>query len=121
MGVVKSRFLLEHPIADSLAGSRRKEKNCRDSIAISVLNHFGQAAWRREMSNLVRYRAMESLCRQKAVFRPHESWRLLAEAEMWHHKAQEEMASHHSGRTEIAPDQLVDLANPEKEDLLLAS
>ena len=45
------------------------------------------------MNNLVRYRAMESLCRQSAVFRPLESWRLLAEAEMWHHKAQEAIAS----------------------------
>jgi hypothetical protein len=27
------------------------------------------------------------------VFRPLESWRLLAEAEMWHHKAQQEIAS----------------------------
>jgi hypothetical protein len=46
------------------------------------------------MNDLVRYRAMESLCRQSAVFRPLESWRLLAEAEMWHHKAQQEIASH---------------------------
>jgi hypothetical protein len=45
------------------------------------------------MSDLVRYRAMESLCRQSAVFRPLDSWRLLAEAEMWHHKAQE-IATH---------------------------
>jgi hypothetical protein len=45
------------------------------------------------MKDLVRYRAMESLCRQRAVFRPLESWRLLAEAEMWHHKAEEEMAT----------------------------
>ena len=45
------------------------------------------------MNNLVRYRAMESLCRQNAVFRPLDSWRLLAEAEMWHHKAQQEIAS----------------------------
>jgi hypothetical protein len=45
------------------------------------------------MNNLVRYRAMESLCRQSAVFHPLESWRLLAEAEMWNHKAQEEVAS----------------------------
>ncbi len=44
------------------------------------------------MEDLVRYRAMESLCRQSAVFRPLESWRLLAEAEMWHHKALEEIA-----------------------------
>jgi hypothetical protein len=46
------------------------------------------------MNDLVRYRAMESLCRQSAVFRPLESWRLLAEAEMWHHKAQEEISLH---------------------------
>jgi hypothetical protein len=39
------------------------------------------------MQDLVRYRAMESLCRQSAVFHPLDSWRLLAEAEMWHHKA----------------------------------
>jgi len=41
------------------------------------------------MKDLARYRAMESLCRQSAVFNPLESWRLLAEAEMWHHKALE--------------------------------
>ena len=45
------------------------------------------------MQDLVRYRAMESLCRQGAVFHPLESWRLLAQAEMWHHKAQDEMAA----------------------------
>jgi hypothetical protein len=45
------------------------------------------------MKDLVRYRAMESLCRQSAVFNPLESWRLLAEAEMWHHKAQDEITS----------------------------
>jgi hypothetical protein len=54
------------------------------------------------MKNLVRYRAMESLCRQSAVFHPLESWRLLAEAEMWHHKAEEEIASR-ALESEIAP------------------
>ena len=43
----------------------------------------------KDLRDLVRYRAMESLCRQSAVFHPLESWRLLAEAEMWHHKAEE--------------------------------
>jgi hypothetical protein len=55
------------------------------------------------MNDLVRYRAMESLCRQSAVFRPLESWRLLAEAEMWHHKAQEEIASHFMECNRIPP------------------
>ena len=78
------------------------------------------------MSNLVRYRAMESLCRQKAVFRPHESWQLLAEAEMWHHKAQEEMvremASHLRAHSEASPE-ASSSATPKQlgDNLLLAS
>jgi hypothetical protein len=55
------------------------------------------------MKDLVRYRAMESLCRQNAVFRPLESWQLLAEAEMWHHKALEEIASLSLERNATAP------------------
>jgi hypothetical protein len=46
------------------------------------------------MQDLARYRGMESLCRQVAAFRPLENWRLLAEAEMWHHRALQEIASH---------------------------
>jgi hypothetical protein len=76
------------------------------------------------MSELVRYRAMESLCRQKAVFRPQESWRLLAEAEMWHHKAQEELAQmtlRLRGRSSL--DAPIDPATAKQvvQDLLLAS
>jgi hypothetical protein len=63
---------------------------------------------------------MESLCRQKAVFRPHESWRLLAEAEMWHHKAQEEIASRLKGRVEVPSDPMVGRTAPEGDGLLLA-
>jgi hypothetical protein len=55
------------------------------------------------MQNLDRYRAMESLCRQRAVFRPLESWRLLAEAEMWHHKALEEISSRSRRRGDTPP------------------
>jgi hypothetical protein len=43
------------------------------------------------MKDAVYCRAMESLCRQSAAFRPLDSWRLLAEAEMWHHRALEEI------------------------------
>lgn len=39
------------------------------------------------MKKLLRYRAMESVCRQRATFCPEESWKWLAEAEMWNHKA----------------------------------
>jgi len=39
------------------------------------------------MDELLRCRAMESLCRQRATFYPEDSWKWLAEAEMWNHKA----------------------------------
>lgn len=55
------------------------------------------------MKDLVRYRAMESLCRQSAVFHPLESWRLLAEAEMWHHKAEAEIAAQPPERGGVPP------------------
>ena len=55
------------------------------------------------MKDLSRYRAMESLCRQSAVFNPHDSWRLLAQAEMWHHKAEDELAARSVQRDVAAP------------------
>jgi hypothetical protein len=65
------------------------------------------------MKDLIRYRALESLCRQSAVFHPHDSWRLLAQAEMWHHKALAEIESRGLegnsaalARTETVPDTL---------------
>jgi hypothetical protein len=39
------------------------------------------------MKELLQCRAMESVCRQRATFYPQESWKWLAEAEMWNHKA----------------------------------
>ena len=39
------------------------------------------------MNELLRCRAMEGLCRQRAVFFPEKSWHWLAEAEMWNQKA----------------------------------
>ena len=55
------------------------------------------------MNDLVRYRGMESLCRQAAVHHPLESWRMLAEAERWHHKALEEIASGHAECSSMPP------------------
>jgi hypothetical protein len=55
------------------------------------------------MNDLVRYRAMESLCRQAAVHHPLDSWRMLAEAERWHHKALEEIASRFAECNTTAP------------------
>ena len=46
------------------------------------------------MKELVHCRAMESLYRQGAALHPEDSWKLLAEAEKWRHKALDEIASH---------------------------
>ena len=45
------------------------------------------------MSNVSRYRAMSSLCRQHAAYHPNRSWQLLADAERWEHLAAKEMSS----------------------------
>jgi hypothetical protein len=74
-----------------------------DSVfEIGFKKMVGQSGRRREMEDFVRYRAMESLCRQSAVFHPLDSWRLLAQAEMWHHKALD-IASRAVERPDIPP------------------
>lgn len=59
------------------------------------------------MRDAVYCRAMEALCRQSAVFRPLDSWRLLAEAEMWHHRALEEITPRSLDRDSIHPTEVV--------------
>jgi hypothetical protein len=44
------------------------------------------------MKNVRRYRAMGSLCRQRAVFDPQNSWKHLGDAERWEHLAHAEIA-----------------------------
>ncbi|HEV7880781.1 MAG TPA: hypothetical protein VGP39_22235 [Bradyrhizobium sp.] len=46
------------------------------------------------MKELVHCRAMESFCRQGAALHPEDSWKLLAEAEKWRHRALDHIASH---------------------------
>ncbi len=46
------------------------------------------------MKNVIRFRAMASLCRQQAVYNPARNSRLLAEARYWEHLAAAEMAFH---------------------------
>lgn len=45
------------------------------------------------MKKLVQYRGNESICRQRAVFDVENRWHWLAQAEMWAHKVQDEIAS----------------------------
>jgi hypothetical protein len=46
------------------------------------------------MDNVRRFRAMGSLCRQQAAYRPDQRWKLLAEAEYWEHLAAVETTFH---------------------------
>ena len=46
------------------------------------------------MKNVLRFRAMGSLCRQQAAYNPRQRRNLLAQAEHWEHLAAVEMASH---------------------------
>jgi len=46
------------------------------------------------METVRRLRAMASLCRQSAAYRPDTSWKLLAEAEYWEHLANAALLEH---------------------------
>ena len=46
------------------------------------------------MKNVLRCRAMGSLCRQQAAYNPAQSWQLLAKAEHWEYLAAVETSSY---------------------------
>lgn len=46
------------------------------------------------MENVRRYRALASLCRQQAAYRPLQSWELLGRAERFEHLAEAELKAH---------------------------
>lgn len=46
------------------------------------------------MENVRRYRALASLCRQQAAYRPLQSWELLGQAEHFEHLAEVELKAH---------------------------
>jgi hypothetical protein len=52
------------------------------------------------LENVRRYRAVASLYRQTAAFRPIQRHSLLAEAERWEHLALSELEAYFSGRAE---------------------
>ena len=51
-------------------------------------------SWEVAMKNVQTYRAMSSICRQRAVFDRENSWKHLGDAERWDHLAHVEIASH---------------------------
>jgi hypothetical protein len=46
------------------------------------------------MKKVSGYRAMGSICRQRAVFDPEHSWKHLGDAEHWEYLAEAEISSH---------------------------
>ena len=56
------------------------------------------------MKNASQYRAMASLCRQHAVYRPDQSWQLLGQAERWEHMAEDELNLHFKECNTTNPD-----------------
>ena len=46
------------------------------------------------MKKVRSYRAMSSICRQRAVFDPENSWKHLGDAERWDHLAHAEIAAY---------------------------
>jgi hypothetical protein len=57
------------------------------------------------METVRRLRAMASLCRQSAAYRPDRSWKLLAEAEYWEHLANAALLEHFQDCTASLNDQ----------------
>jgi hypothetical protein len=68
------------------------------------------------MKNASRYRALASLCRQQAAYKPAQSWHLLGQAERWEHLAEEELASYFKECNTASSDALVTRATPDAND-----
>jgi hypothetical protein len=84
-------------------------------ITIMTLSHpeeinLGTKSREMAMKDIVRYRALGSLCRQHAAYNPAESWKLLAQAEHWEHQAQVETAAHFKECNGSTDDQLKSFA-----------
>ena len=54
------------------------------------------------MKNVRSYRAMSSICRQRAVFDPENSWKHLGDAERWDHLAHAEIEPTSENATPLA-------------------
>jgi hypothetical protein len=69
------------------------------------------------MKNVQSYRAMDLICRQRAVFDPEHSWKHLGDAEKWEHLAHAEIAAHfrecNAGSTALAPSGATSISDDE--------
>jgi hypothetical protein len=68
--------------------------NRNDSDAKRGNKLVNMKSWEVAMKNVQTYRAMSSICRQRAVFDPEKRWKHLGDAERWDHLAHVEIASH---------------------------
>lgn len=74
---------------------RPQQKFC--TIAIGLTQNQGiKPVHAREglMENVRRYRALASLCRQQAAYRPLQNWELLGQAEHFEHLAEVALKAH---------------------------
>jgi hypothetical protein len=55
------------------------------------------------MENVRRYRALASLCRQQAAYRPLQSWDLLGQAEHFEYLAEVELKAHFDACNTLVP------------------
>jgi hypothetical protein len=69
------------------------------------------------MKNASLYRALASLCRQQAAYKPAQSWDLLGQAERWEHLAEKELASYFKECNTTSSDALITRATPNANDM----
>src|SRR4029078_5536432 len=78
-----------------LAAWRPQQMFCTTAIGLTQ-NQGNKPVNAREglMDNVRRYRALASLCRQQAAYRPLQTWELLGQAEHFEYLAEVELKAH---------------------------
>ena len=78
-----------------LAAWRPQQMFCTTAIGLTQ-NQGNKPVHAREglMENVRRYRALASLCRQQAAYRPLQNWELLGQAEHFEHLAEVALKAH---------------------------
>jgi hypothetical protein len=80
----------------------RNDSDARKGISLSAKSR--EVA----MKNVQTYRAMGSICRQRAVFDPQNSWKHLGDAERWEHLAEAEISEHFEACNAAGPNERAD-------------
>lgn len=77
-------------------GWRAQKMFCTIAIGLTQIRAISPNVNAREglMENVRRYRALASLCRQQAAYRPLQNWQLLGQAEHFEHLAEVALKAH---------------------------